>query len=108
VQRCVSRLLVLVFIILFIVLPARADEPAATTKRQPIGIVSSDDGEKIVVGIGTTKPLATLDVSRGEVKLGSTGAPCTKALSGTLRYVDTKLQLCDGAGWKNVSLDKAQ
>jgi hypothetical protein len=61
-----------------------------------------------MVGIGTTRPLATLDVSRGEVKLGSTGAPCSAALAGTLRYAFAKLQFCDGADWRNVSLDKAQ
>jgi hypothetical protein len=60
------------------------------------------------VGIGTTEPQATLDVYHGEIKLGSTGAVCVSALAGTLRYAVGKLQLCDGAGWRNVSLDKAQ
>lgn len=63
------------------------------------------DGKKGRVGIGTKEPAAALDVS-GEIKLGSTGAPCTKGLSGTLRSVNSKLQFCDGAGWRNVSLDK--
>jgi hypothetical protein len=60
------------------------------------------------VGIGTRLPAATLDVYQGEVKIGSTGAACTEALAGAIRYTDTKLQLCDGAGWRNVRLDKAQ
>jgi hypothetical protein len=64
------------------------------------------DGSRL--GIGTTEPLATLDVYQGEIKLGSTGVACTGVLAGTLRFADTKLQLCDGAGWRNVSLDKAE
>jgi hypothetical protein len=85
-----------------------APQLSATAKRQPIGVFTNDDGETIVVGVGTTNPLATLDVSRGEVKIGSTGEACTATLAGTLRYAATKLQLCDGTGWRNVSLDKAQ
>jgi hypothetical protein len=60
------------------------------------------------VGIGTTRPQATLDVYQGEIKIGSTGAACTAELAGAMRSTDDKLQFCDGAGWRNVSLDKAQ
>jgi hypothetical protein len=60
------------------------------------------------VGIGTTAPKATLDVYQGEIKISSSGAPCTAALAGAVRYDNAHLQLCDGAGWRNVSLDKAQ
>ena len=66
------------------------------------------DGKTGRVGVGTTTPQATLDVYQGEIKIGSTGAPCTAALAGSLRYSINKLQLCDGTGWRNVSLDKAQ
>lgn len=66
------------------------------------------DGKIGRVGIGTTEPAATLDVYQGEVKIGSTGVPCTAAITGTIRSTDAKLQFCDGAGWRNVSLDKAQ
>lgn len=55
------------------------------------------------VGIGTADPIATLDVYHGD----STGAACTAELAGAMRYAVNKLQLCDGAGWRNVSLDKA-
>ena len=55
------------------------------------------------VGIGTTKPATTLDVSKGEVKVGSTGAVCTAALAGAIRYEKSRLQFCDGQGWRIVS-----
>ena len=107
-KRCVVSGILVIACALCIFHHARADDAAGKTERQPIGVFSSDDGKTIIVGIGTMKPLATLDVSRGEVKLGSTGAPCKAVLAGTLRYANAKLQLCDGAGWRNVSLDKAQ
>jgi hypothetical protein len=97
--------------LLFAVISAHAacaDDADAKSAKQPIGVFTYDDGTKIVVGVGTSKPLATLDVSRGEIKVGSTGAACTSELAGTLRYAHSQLQLCDGAGWRNVSLDKAE
>ena len=112
VKRCVSGILVLATI-LFFLLPAQADESIGPVAGAPhpandfAGQIMSD-GRIGRVGIGTKEPAATLDVYQGEVKIGSTGAPCTKALAGTLRYADTKLQLCDGADWRNVGLDKAQ
>lgn len=107
-KRCVLFLLPLAVINLAIVSDGIANTSTATSasKPQPVGVFTSDDGKTIVVGIGTTEPLTTLDVSRGEVKVGSTGATCTKILAGTLRSQDSKLQFCDGAGWRNVSLDR--
>jgi hypothetical protein len=81
--------------------------PPARAANDFAGQVMSD-GSMGRVGIGTREPAATLDVYQGEIKLGSTGTPCTKVLAGAIRYADTKLQLCDGASWRNVSLDKAQ
>jgi hypothetical protein len=103
--------LALASIFCIIGLQANAAEAASRTTQQPAlndfaGQIMSD-GKMGRVGIGTRDPAATLDVYQGEIKLGSTGAPCTKALAGTLRYADTTLQFCDGAGWRNVSLDKA-
>jgi hypothetical protein len=66
------------------------------------------DGKTGRVGIGTATPRATLDVYRGEIKIGSTGEPCVSVLAGTLRYSINKLQLCDGTSWRNVVLDTAQ
>jgi len=113
VKRRVSRLLVFASAICIIVLPAHADETIGPASGAP-GAASDFAGQILSsgktgrVGIGTREPAATLDVYQGEVKIGSTGAPCTKALAGAIRYADTKLQLCDGTGWRNVSLDKAQ
>jgi len=81
---------------------ARADQPPAN---EFAGQVMSDS-KSGRVGIGTTAPAATLDVYRGEIKIGSTGVACSKKLAGTLRSENSKLQFCDGASWRNVSLDK--
>jgi hypothetical protein len=106
VKRC-CYFCFLVFVLTPIIThPALAD--AAKPAQQPVGVFTDDNGERILVGIGTTKPLATLDVSRGEVKVGSTGALCTPKLAGTLRYAGARLQFCDGTGWRNVSLDKGE
>jgi hypothetical protein len=104
VKRCV------LFLLLILSGPSigRADDVAGKLAQRPIGVFTNDDGKTIVVGIGTTKPLATLDVSRGEIKLGSTGTPCTHTLAGTLRYAASRLQFCDGRQWRNVSLDRTE
>jgi hypothetical protein len=100
------RVFVFLFLaVLWAVHPAAAD-PSPPNSINP-GVVVSD-GTTWRVGIGTADPAATLDVYHGEIKLGSTGAVCVSALAGTLRYAIGKLQFCDGAGWRNVSLDKAQ
>jgi hypothetical protein len=100
------RLSCLSFIVLVLCIghPARADQ--SQTNDFGGQIMSGVDRRR--VGIGTREPAATLDVYQGEVKIGSSGAACMGALAGTLRYANSKLQLCDGAGWRNVSLDKAQ
>jgi hypothetical protein len=87
---------------------ALADDAAGKAERKPVGIFTDDNGKRVLVGIGTSVPLATLDVSLGEVKIGSTGTRCITKLAGALRYANSKLQLCDGASWRNVSLDKAE
>ena len=69
-------------------------------------IIAGYPGQR--VGIGTREPAATLDVYKGEIKLGSTGAPFTPALAGTLRSMTARLQFCGGTSWRNVSLDKAE
>jgi len=95
------------------VIPALADQSAGSTPvaQPPVNDFAGQilsNGKTGRVGIGTREPAATLDVYQGEVKIGSTGAACTKALAGAIRYAAATLQLCDGAGWRNVSLDKAQ
>ena len=86
------------------------DQPALADQRPANDFAGQimSDGKAGRVGIGTREPAATLDIYRGEVKLGSTGASCTKALDGALRAENSNLQFCDGASWRNVSLDKAE
>ena len=101
-QRCVSVFLFLA--VLWAVHPAAADpSPPNSFAGQVIS-----DAKTGRVGIGTADPTATLDVYKGEIKIGSTGAACTAQLAGAMRSADTRLQYCDGASWRNVSLDKAQ
>jgi hypothetical protein len=102
--RLLTLFLVALFVLVLLVWAARAD--TANGPEQNSTIYS--DGRTGRVGIGTAEPLATLDVSEGEIKLGSTGVACGAGLAGTLRYAEKRLQFCDGAGWRNVSLDKAK
>jgi hypothetical protein len=95
--------LLAIALVLCIQSPAKADQPPNDFSGQ---VMAGYQGKR--VGIGTTQPAATLDVYQGEVKIGSSGAACTKELAGALRSADTRLQFCDGAGWRNVSLDKAE
>jgi hypothetical protein len=55
------------------------------------------------VGIATTRPAKAIDAGAGEVKVGSSGATCAHANEGTIRYADTKLQFCHGAGRRSLS-----
>jgi len=102
VTRCIFVFLFLA--VLWTAHPAAAD-PSPSNSFAGQVISDSKTGR---VGIGTTEAQTTLDVYQGEIKMGSTGAVCTKDLAGALRSADNKLQFCDGAGWRNVSLDKAQ
>jgi hypothetical protein len=102
VTRC-DFVVLAVALVLCVQLPARADQPPANNIAGQV--VTGYAGR---VGIGTREPAATLDVYRGEIKIGSTSAACSKELAGALRSEDSKLQFCDGAGWRNVRLDKAQ
>jgi hypothetical protein len=102
VKRCVTGFVCLVLL---------CAAPAAFAEKSPTSsfagqVISGYEGKR--VGIGTSAPAATLDVYQGEIKLGSTGVSCTTEIAGALRYDSAHLQLCDGAVWRNVSLDKAQ
>jgi hypothetical protein len=55
------------------------------------------------IGIGTAQPASSVDAGIGEVKVGSSGAACTRAIEGAIRYADKRLQFCDGEGWRSVS-----
>lgn len=55
------------------------------------------------VGIGTTTPVAKLDVA-GEVKFGNTSSTCNPANEGQQRYNSAikNMEFCDGSTWKTV------
>jgi hypothetical protein len=84
VQRCVSILLFLSVLC--------AVSPAAVVQSPPNSFASQ----------------ITLDGKIERVGIGSTVPATTASLAGTMRSTDNKLQFCDGANWRNVSLDKAQ
>jgi hypothetical protein len=52
------------------------------------------------VGIGTTNPEAKLDVSGGEIKVGTSGVACTAANAGSIRYTGGLFYGCNGSSWK--------
>lgn len=55
------------------------------------------------VGIGTQGPQATLDVN-GEVRVGDSGAACSAANKGAIRYDATAVLFegCDGSSWRSL------
>jgi hypothetical protein len=86
----------LVFV-MCIVQPGRAAEPSEKTRA---GQINSIDGR---VGIGTEKPAATLDVYKGEIRIGSSGVACTKDLVGMMRFAADQLQVCNSRGWQSLA-----
>lgn len=61
------------------------------------------------VGIGTTGPIAKLDVTgnvsvSGVIDIGHTALACSTTISGSIRYETTSdtLQICTSAGWKSL------
>jgi hypothetical protein len=96
VQRCVSF-----FFCLFVLCVASAAQADQSPTNSFAGqIMSGYDGKR--VGIGTTRPAATLDVYQGEIKIGSTGVACTAELAGALRSAGKHLEFCDGSGWQII------
>lgn len=88
----------------FLLLVAVAPCPALAAQPPDTGSEIYSDAKMGRVGIGTTEPLTTLDVSRGEVKVGSTGAPCTATLAGAIRFADDQLQVCNSHGWRPITV----
>ena len=55
------------------------------------------------LGIGTTTPQSLLQVGAGEVQVGSSGASCSAANAGAIRYNGGVLYYCDNAStWESV------
>ena len=51
------------------------------------------------VGIGTTTPQSLVQAYDGEVQVGSSGASCTTANNGAIRYSSGMLYYCNGTSW---------
>lgn len=56
------------------------------------------------VGIGTTAPVSSLEISGG-VKIGNPGNSCNSQLEGTLRYnkASHQMEYCGLSGWKTMN-----
>ena len=54
------------------------------------------------VGVGTASPQSVLQVN-GEVQIGSSGASCTAANAGAIRYKSSLIQFCNGSGWYTLA-----
>jgi len=55
------------------------------------------------VGIGTTAPASKLQVSGGEIQTGTSGASCTSANTGAIRWDGSYFLGCTGSGWARLS-----
>jgi hypothetical protein len=95
---CISFFIAVAFVVC-IGQPGEAAEPSEKT---PAGEITSHDGH---VGIGTEAPVATLDVYKGEIKIGSSGAACTKELAGMIRFAANQLQVCNSHGWQSLAAE---
>jgi hypothetical protein len=107
VKRCVCALSLVIGLLAH---HAAAADQAKTVQPQtnPIGGMVFSGANHCCVGIGTASPNANLDVYQGELKIGASGVGCSSKNEGSLRYRAKHLQLCDGTGWRNVSIDKAE
>ena len=54
------------------------------------------------VGIGTTAPQSALHVNAGEVQVGSSGASCTAANAGAIRFSSSTFYGCTGSAWIQI------
>ena len=53
------------------------------------------------VGIGTTGPVANLEVSGG-IKPGDVASACTPGIAGTIRWTNSHLSVCNGSDWRQL------
>lgn len=58
------------------------------------------------IGVGTTTPVTTLDVSGG-VRIGAESTTCAPALAGTLRYNASNVEYCNGTSWQAFGVSGA-
>jgi hypothetical protein len=56
------------------------------------------------VGVGTATPQSLVHAYGGEVQVGSSGASCTTANNGAVRYSGSTLYFCTGTAWTAVGV----
>jgi hypothetical protein len=54
------------------------------------------------VGIGTTTPQSKLQISGGEVQVGSSGLSCASNNAGAISYSSGSLNYCNGSAWTST------
>ena len=62
------------------------------------------DGGNGSLGVNAAHPASELDVRGGEVRVGNSGAACTKDNQGAIRYADNRLWVCNSRGWSVLAL----
>ena len=65
-----------------------------------IGFVMKNNGR---VGVGTVNPSSSLHVVGGEIQTGTSGLNCTSTVNGAMRYTASKLYLCVGTVWTEIT-----
>ncbi len=61
------------------------------------------DNTNYRLGIGTASPATALQVNGGEVQVGSSGASCSSANAGAMRYASNTMYYCNGSAWNPFS-----
>jgi hypothetical protein len=92
--------------LIFCLAVALLGQPPCARAANTVDVTGSNfyvDAKTGHIGIGTAQPASAVDAGTGEVKIGSSGAACTRAIEGAVRYANKKLQFCDGEGWRSVS-----
>jgi len=89
-----------------LIVRAGSDYNAINSKRtDPLHFQVNDTTRMMIdgagnVGVGTTSPVASLDVAGG-IRVGS-DSTCNSGKAGTLRWSSSRLEVCDGSGWVKV------
>jgi len=87
---------------------ATGSSVSGTTNYIPVFTGASSLGNSAIyqssgsIGIGTTSPQSLLQVSGGEVQVGTSGASCVAGNNGAIRFSSSTLYYCTGTTWTAV------
>jgi hypothetical protein len=87
---------------------------AATGAAPASALISSEEGKSGAtvtlydggnghLGINAAHPASKFDVRGGEVRVGNSGAACSKNNEGAIRYDDNRLWVCNAKGWQSMA-----